>query len=400
MSEDKQAPTTEGEKISRRAAIKKTVHAGLAAGAVASMPEWVLPALAQGEELVPFSDMPEDYSRPPARPGGTHFLDTRQISSDSFYTDNEDFYVVQHYGQPELDLSNYRLQITGLVDNPREYTLADLQAMPQFDIDAGFECGGNRPLGIFQGLIGNANWRGVRLRDILQAAGIQPEGKEIVFFGGDIGVEEIRETEVEQAFARSLPVVDAMRDVNMLALEMNGEDLPQGHGRPVRVLIPGFYGVANVKWLTQIHVQDRRYMGRFMGRDYVTLKKEMIGDQERWVENSVTRINMKSAVVRVSRMGNNHTITGFVLNDGTPLESVEIKIDDGPWQRAEIDSRSSQYSWKLFSMPWNNPSAGEHTIVSRVTDVNGNVQPTQAELPEKISRWENFGQMPRTLVIS
>lgn len=400
MSDDKQAPATEGEKISRRAAIKKTVHAGLAAGAVASMPEWVLPALAQGEELVPFSDMPEDYSRPPARPGGTHFLDTRQISSDSFYTDNEDFYVVQHYGQPELDLSNYRLQITGLVDNPREYTLADLQSMPQFDIDAGFECGGNRPLGIFQGLIGNANWRGVRLRDILQAAGVQPEGKEIVFFGGDIGVEEIRETEVEQAFARSLPVVDAMRDVNMLALEMNGEALPQGHGRPVRVLIPGFYGVANVKWLTQIHVQDRRYMGRFMGRDYVTLKKEMVGDQERWVENSVTRINMKSAVVRVSRMGNNHTITGFVLNDGTPLESVEVKIDDGPWQRAEIDSRASQYSWKLFSMPWNNPSAGEHTIVSRVTDVNGNVQPTQDALPEKISRWENFGQMPRTLVIS
>jgi hypothetical protein len=89
-----------------------------------------------------------------------------------------------------------------------------------------------------------------------------------------------------------------------------------------------------------------------------------------------------------------------VLNDGTPLESVEIKIDDGPWQRAEIDSRSSQYSWKLFSMPWNNPSAGEHTIVSRVTDVNGNVQPTREELPEKISRWENFGQMTRTLVIS
>jgi DMSO/TMAO reductase YedYZ molybdopterin-dependent catalytic subunit len=308
--------------------------------------------------------------------------------------------VVQHYGQPELDLPSYRLQITGLVDNPIEYSLADLQAMPQFDLDAGFECGGNRPLGIFQGLIGNANWRGVRLRDLLEAAGIQPEGKEIVFFGGDIGVEEIRETEVEQAFARSLPLVDAMRDVNMLALQMNGEALPQGHGRPVRLLVPGFYGVANVKWLTQIHVQDRRYMGRFMGRDYVTLKKERVGDQERWVENSVTRINLKSAIVRVSRVADEFTITGFVLNDGTPLQSVEVKIDDGPWQRAEIDPRSSQYSWKLFSMPWSNPGAGEHTIVSRVTDANGNVQPAQSELPEKVSRWENFGQMPRTLVIS
>ena len=83
------------------------MNAGLAAGVVASTPPWVLPALAQGEELVPFNDMPEDYSRPPARPGGTHFLDTRQISSDSFYTDNQDFYVVQHYGQPELDLPSY-----------------------------------------------------------------------------------------------------------------------------------------------------------------------------------------------------------------------------------------------------------------------------------------------------
>ena len=400
MSDHERSSESESQTISRRAAIKKTVNAGLAAGAVMSAPSWVLPALAQGEELVPFSDMPEDYSRPPARPGGTHFLDTRQISSDSFYTDNQDFYVVQHYGQPELDLSSYRLQITGLVDNPVEYTLADLQAMPQFDLDAGFECGGNRPLGIFQGLIGNANWRGVRLRDLLEAAGIQPEGKEIVFFGGDIGVEEIRETEVEQAFARSLPVADAMRDVNMLALQMNGEALPQGHGRPVRLLVPGFYGVANVKWLTQIHVQDRRYMGRFMGRDYVTLKKERVGDQERWVENSVTRINLKSAIVRVSRMADQFTITGFVLNDGTPLQSVEVKIDDGPWQRAEIDPRSSQYSWKLFSMPWSNPDAGEHTIVSRVTDANGNVQPAQGVLPEKVSRWENFGQMPRTLVIS
>lgn len=181
MSDHERSSESESQTISRRAAIKKTVNAGLAAGAVMSAPSWVLPALAQGEELVPFSDMPEDYSRPPARPGGTHFLDTRQISSDSFYTDNQDFYVVQHYGQPELDLSSYRLQITGLVDNPVEYTLADLQAMPQFDLDAGFECGGNRPLGIFQGLIGNANWRGVRLRDLLEAAGVQPEGRKSCF---------------------------------------------------------------------------------------------------------------------------------------------------------------------------------------------------------------------------
>ena len=383
------------EKIDRRTAIKKTMNAGLAAGAVASMPQWVLPALAQGETLVPFSDMPEDFSRGPALPGGTHFLDTRQISE--FYTDNRDFYVVQHYGQPEVDVDSYRLKVTGLVDNEREFSLAELRNMSQFDIDVGFECGGNRA-SLYDGLIGNANWRGVRLRDILNAVGVKPEGEEVVFFGADIGSEEIRETEVEQAFARSLPVADALRDVNMLALEMNGEDLPLFHGRPVRLVVPGYYGVANVKWLTQIHVQDRRYMGRFMGRDYVTLKREMIGDEERWVENSVTKIQLKSSIVRVTRMGNQHKITGFVLNDGTPLRSVEIKIDNGPWQEADLDSRATQYSWKLFTMDWN-ASPGDHTLVSRVTDADGNVQLTEDQMPEKVSRWENYAQFPRTITI-
>ena len=384
------------EKMNRRDAIKKTVNSGVALGAVASMPHWILPALAQGEELVPFTDMPEDYSRGPARPGGTHFLDTRMI--DDFYTDNEDFYVVQHYGQPELDLDNYRLKVTGMVGQELELSLSDLQDMAQFEIDAGFECGGNRAA-LYHGLIGNARWRGVALRNILGEARILEGGEEVVFFGGDIGVEEIREAEVEQAFARSLPVSDAMRSENMLAMEMNGEPLPQIHGQPVRLLVPGYYGVANVKWLVQIHVQDRRYMGKFMGRDYVTLKKEVVGGEERWVENSVTKIHLKSSVVRVTRLGDLHKITGFVLNDGTPLRSVEIKIDEGPWQEAMIDPQSTRYSWKLFTLDWD-ASPGDHTLISRVTDANGNVQVTEEEMPEKVSRWENYAQFPRTIRIS
>ena len=384
------------EKMNRRDAIKKTVNSGVALGAVASMPHWILPALAQGEELVPFTDMPEDFSRGPARPGGTHFLDTRMI--DDFYTDNEDFYVVQHYGQPELDLDNYRLKVTGMVGQELELSLSDLQDMAQFEIDAGFECGGNRAA-LYHGLIGNARWRGVALRNILGEARILEGGEEVVFFGGDIGVEEIREAEVEQAFARSLPVSDAMRSENMLAMEMNGEPLPQIHGQPVRLLVPGYYGVANVKWLVQIHVQDRRYMGKFMGRDYVTLKKEVVGGEERWVENSVTKIHLKSSVVRVTRLGDMHKITGFVLNDGTPLRSIEIKIDEGPWQEAMIDPQSTRYSWKLFTLDWD-ASPGDHTLISRVTDSNGNVQLTEEEMPEKVSRWENYAQFPRTIRIS
>jgi len=386
------------EKLNRRSLLKNSVKTGLTLGAITGLPHWAIPAMAQGEVLVRFTDMPENYSRGPALPGATHFLDTRQI--DSFYSDNQDFYVVQHYGQPEVDLASYKLSVTGLVNNPREYTLADLQRRTQVELDAGFECGGNRPDNLFQGLIGNAKWRGVSLREILMEAGVKPEGKEIVFFGADKGTENIRETDVEVNFARSLPVEDAMREENMLALQMNGEPLPQFHGRPLRLLIPGFYGVANVKWITEIHVQDRRFMGRFMGRDYVTLKKVKTGNEERWVENSVTRINLKSSVIRVTKLGNQHKITGFVLSDGTALSSVEVKIDNGAWQQAQIDPQSSKYSWKLFTLDWANASPGEHTIVSRVTDVNGHVQPNADQMPEKISRWENYAQFPRTVMIT
>ena len=204
---------------------------------------------------------------------------------------------------------------------------------------------------------------------------------------------------MEKAFARSLSIEDAMRPENMLAFEMNGEPLPHFHGKPVRLLVPGWYGVSNVKWLTQIHVQNTRNMGRFMGRDYVTLKRTNVGGTDRWVENSVTTMNLKSSIVRVVESGGQYTIQGFVLNDGTPLESVEVRIDDGPWETAEMYRRNTKYSWKLFSYNWQDPSLGEHTIISRVTDINGNVQATSDELPEKVSFWEDFAQFPRRVSI-
>tara|TARA_R110002072_G_scaffold269868_2_gene429413 strand:- start:148137 stop:149288 length:1152 start_codon:yes stop_codon:yes gene_type:complete len=378
------------ENEGRRQLIKAGVGASLMA-ATAGFP-WF--ALAQGEVVMRFLDVPEGWDPGPRQPGRTHIIKTSQI--DSFY--GNDFYVVQHYGQPELDVGSYQLNLTGLVDRPLTFTLDQLRAMPGRDIDCGFECGGNGGR-MFHGLVGNARWRGVSLKALLEQAGVQPGGREVVFFGGDTGMEEIRGRQVEKSFARSLSLEDAMRDDNLVVYEMNGEPLPVHHGRPVRLLIPGFYGVANVKWLTQIHVQDTRYMGRFMGRDYVTLKKEMIGGQERWVENSVARMNLKSVIVRVTRRGSSHRISGFALNDGTPLRSVEVRIDNGPWQQATIDPQASQYSWKPFHFEWQGASAGEHTVVSRVTDINGNIQAPADELPERVSYWEEFGQFPRQVMI-
>lgn len=381
----------------RRKLLKGALGSGIMAAGAASFPGWMMPALAQGEVLVPFTDVPDTFVAREKRPGANYIQDTRNITS--FYSRNEDqFYVVQHYGQPELDVANYKLKVTGMVDNPMELSLSQITNRDVFELDAGWECGGNRET-IFNGLVGNGRWRGVSLRSLLEQAGIQDGAKEIVFFGNDIGKEEIRGREVDSAFARGLSIEDAMRPENMLAFEMNGEPLPLFHGRPLRLIVPGWYGVANVKWLSQIHVQNTRYAGRFMGRDYVTLKRENVGGIDRWVENLVTTINLKSSIVRVTRMGNQYHIQGFVLNDGTPLRSVEVKIDNGPWQEAQVNPRSSKYSWKLFNFDWNNATPGDHTIVSRVTDINGHVQPTREEFPEKVSNWENFAQFPRTLKI-
>jgi len=363
--------------------------------ATAGMPFWSQLALAQGEELVPFTDMPAE-SVADTMPNGVHWLDTRGI--DGFYTPNDDFYVVHHYNQPELDSASHRLRITGLVARPAEYSLADLMAMPKAEIDAGFECGGNNRLR-FHGLIGNARWGGVSLRSLLSAAGVRREGIEVVFYGADSGTENIRDIDVEQSFGRSMEFTDAMSTDAILAWEMNGEPLPHMHGAPLRLVVPGWYGVANVKWLSQIHVQDRRFMGRFMARDYVTLSRQEIGGVERWEERSVTRMRLKSSIVRVTRRRNQYNVSGFVLNDGTPLQAVEISIDGGAWQAAEIDPQSTRYSWKLFNYQWRDPAPGEHTLVSRAIDVNGQVQATLEEIPEKPTRWENYGQFPRTVRI-
>ena len=379
---------------------REVLKSGLALGglaATAGMPFWSKLALAQGEELVPFTDVPEGYAVAPKAPGVTHFVDTRYI--DSFYTSNDDFYVVQHYGQPEVDVDNYRLRITGLVNKPLDFTLAELKRKPKFEIDAGFECGGNRQ-DFYHGLIGNAKWGGVRLRDLLSDAGVQDDGIEVVFHAADMGTENIRSTDVEQSFARSMHIDDAMRAEVMIAYEMNGESLPGFHGSPARLIVPGWYGIANVKWMNHIHLQNRRFMGRFMARDYVTLSKIDVGGVERWDERSVTWIQLKSSIVRVTRRDGSHRVTGFVLNDGMPLESIEISIDGGAWREAEIDPDSSQYSWKLFYLDWDDASPGEHTLVSRVTDANGQVQATADQMPEKPSRWENYAQFPRTVMIS
>ena len=385
--------------LNRRAVLK----GGFATAGLLAMGlgEWALPALAQNETVVPFTDIPEDMVFPSGPDAEVRVLDIRTI--DAPFTATDQFFAIQHYGQPVIDPATYRLKITGRVNTEMELSLADLRARPSVELPAGYECSGNSGRRI-HGLASNGLWRGTPLRDLLSEAGVRPNGKEVVFFGNDRGEEQVnfRGTDfaVEQQFGRSITIDNAMGPGPMLAYALNGEPLTRHQGFPLRVIMPGWYGVANVKWLENIHIQEERYLGKFQARWYRTLKGEMIDGEMKWKETEVSRMQLKSVIARVTRSGNRHEVFGFVLNDGTPLRSVEVQIDGGAWRRAALESSNTQYSWKLFNYSWEGATAGEHTLVSRATDADGNVQPTETDLENKRTFLEHNAQFPRTVMIS
>src|SRR5262249_49803877 len=157
---------------------------------------------------------------------------------------------------------------TGLVDHTRMFTLDELKKRKIREQTLTLECSGNGPMG---GLIYNQRFKGTPLAPILKECGIKPEGIEVVFFAADSGTEKIRGADYPQNFARSLAIKDALKDDVILCWEIDGQPLEKNFGAPLRLVVPGWYGVAWVKWLTRIEIHDRAFLGRFMGRDYVTI---------------------------------------------------------------------------------------------------------------------------------
>ena len=315
---------------------------------------------------------------------------------DSWLTPNDQFFTVAHYDKPVLDAAAWQLQIGGLVQQPLTLSLDDLKARPRQEVTFTVECSGNDGLPFFNAGIGNATWAGTPLAPVLQEAGLLDQGIEVVFFGSDAGVEEVRQMKMPQHFARSLAPADALDPRNLLCYEMNGEPLPQAHGKPVRLIVPGWYGIANVKWLQRIEVLPTRYMGRFMARDYVTIREQQRDGQSVWAETSVGRALLKSAPARVTRTGGQHRIIGAAW--GAPIAQVEVQIDGGPWLQATIDEgEDAEFAWKLWSVEWRNPASGEHSITSRAIDTEGHIQPAQDDpwITAKRTYWESNGQVTR-----
>jgi DMSO/TMAO reductase YedYZ molybdopterin-dependent catalytic subunit len=313
-------------------------------------------------------------------------------------------------------------------------------------VDFTLECSGNGGFDWFTSAIGNARWAGTPLAPLLNEAGVLNQGSEVVFYGVDSGTVTIRDSvgilssgrtgkvdsdnegnldlTITEQFARSMSVREALHQDNLLCYEMNGEPLPPEHGFPVRLIAPGWYGVANVKWLTRIEVLDHRYAGRLMARDYVSMREEQRAGQTVWTFTTVSHARLKSAPARVTRLNDRYAIMGAAW--GAPITSVQVQVDEGPWLEAslspvaavesETDETSSAntlgtsvsdrrnlrgYAWRLWTYNWGMPASGKHTIRSRAFDVNGNMQPVPDDpfLASKRTYWESNGQITRRVLI-
>ena len=215
-----------------------------------------------------FTDIPENFT-PGSSTARSRILDIRKI--DGLITPKDQFFAVQHFGRPEVDPATYRLKITGMVKQPEAFSLADLRAMRPTELNAGFECSGNSGRSV-QGLSSNGRWTGVPLSSVLKKAGVHSEAREVVFFGTDRGVEDVvfrqQTFKLEQQFGRSMTLENAMKPDLLLAFSLNGEPLTREQGFPLRLIVPGWYGVANVKWLAEVHLQEDRYLGNYQARWY------------------------------------------------------------------------------------------------------------------------------------
>src|ERR1700712_2604652 len=353
-------------------------------------------------KIIPWSDQPPAVPPPLKK---VVMGQTRWEDLDSWITPNDKFFSIAHYDRPVIDEKAWRLEMAGVVAKPSTFTLNDLRSLPRQEIISTIECSGNNGLPFLTSTVGNARWVGASLAKMLQTAQIQSGAVEVVFYGADQGEEVVRkdtplEFKFTSNFARSMSIEDAMNPANLLCYEMNGSPLPAANGFPVRLIVPGWYGVANVKWLRRIEVRDSRFLGRFMGRDYVTIREERHDGTTIMAETTVGRMLLKSAPARVTLRDGRYQIDGMAWGPA-PIAAVDVKIDNGPWMKATLDDSRSEFSWRPWHLDWS-PAPGEHTITSRAVDKAGNIQPAMddASIANKKTYWESNGQITRQVRIS
>jgi DMSO/TMAO reductase YedYZ molybdopterin-dependent catalytic subunit len=383
--------------VTRRTWLQQAGWAGIGL-ALTDLPASAFPgSWLQGEEpVVPFTDVPENFTTVNPQNKRVSGLDLRQLSS--YITPEQNYFVVAHYGVPQIDATTWKLEVKGRVANPRTYTLADLKKRAGAARECTFECGGNRGAAIMNRMVGNARWTGTALWPLVAEAKPLNDALELIAWGADEGEEEIRKEKYRQCFARSMTLADLQKSDAILAWEMNGEPLTPDHGFPVRVVVPGWYGVQNVKWVNALEVSPDRFMGRFQARDYVTIMGRPNGGKTEWVETSVTKIRTKSMIARVTRAaGGKLSVFGVVITDGTPVKAVEVQLDEGAWVAAKLEKPANPHAWTWFRAEVPAPSPGAHTVASKATDTLGRTQPANLEM--KKTNWENNAIWRRSITV-
>ncbi|MBI1358263.1 MAG: molybdopterin-dependent oxidoreductase [Acidobacteria bacterium] len=301
----------------------------------------------------------------------------------SWVTPNRLFFVRNHFETPEIDRAAWRLRVTGLVERELELDWETIATLPTRSVFATMECAGNgrsfleKPVHGVQwgaGAIGHAEWVGVPLRLVLERAGVQAQAREAIFVGADRGTEPDH-PEV-MAFERSLPVEKALEDDTLLAIEMNGEPLTAAHGYPVRLIVPGWYGVASVKWLESIHLTDEMFHGYYQSVKYTVRRRTGSGV----CSEVVGEMQPKSEILRPHEgercgVGLNRVV-GVAWAGPDPVEAVEISTDGGrSWARAELTGITAPYSWTLWQYSWRPAQPGPCQLMSRAISAAGRMQP-------------------------
>jgi sulfane dehydrogenase subunit SoxC len=290
-------------------------------------------------------------------------------------------YTLSHFDIPQLDRESYRLSV-----EDRKFSLAELQAMPHRTVRVTLECAGNGRAGFTprypsmpwtHGGVSTADWTGVALHTVLERARVAGNAKEIAFFGADRGFD----SGVEHHFGRSLPLDEALGPDVLLAWEMNGQPLPPQHGAPLRLVVPGWFGMASVKWLARIAVLEQPFDGyqQLVGYRYTRQRGE--------AGTPVRHAKVKSLLVppgvpdwysgrRLVDAGT-VTIEGRAWSGGAAVTRVELGVD-GEWRDAELAPPASRFVWQRWRASWN-ARPGEHVLACRATDAGGAMQPAEPD---------------------
>ena len=365
---------------------RRRALAALAASTVA----YPFRATGSQEDALPWSDLE------PLPPGTrARYTDLGRITAD--VVPNGEFFVLHHGEVPDLRTPEFRLTIARRGTTARSFSLDDLAGLPRRESVVAFECCGNGGIGM-HGLVGAARWGGVPLVPLIEEL-LGPDSREIVFFGADKAEERLRGNRYPGRFARSLPVADALSPDVLLADTMNGQPLPRQHGGPLRLIVPGFYGVSQVKWVERIEVWPSRFAGWFQAKDYVTVRGVETPSGILHTASAIGRMRLKSIVIRVERgRGADLRIRGLAWNDGaSEITGVDVSVDEGPFAPAELLPATHRFGLRHFRMDWPAAAPGEHRLVSRARDARG-AQPTEEEASRyKATPWENNGQVVRRI---